>query len=241
MTTCVINPQRNQGEPRLSPAGILAVNPSDTAAFHDLAKHYDLHRAFLFNSELHTGKELFLAGPAVGAPMAVLCLEKLIALGATRIILYGWCGSLVPSLSIGDLFVPTECLSEEGTSSHYPYSANLAVDDSLSLNLCTALSLKGHQPKQGPIWTTDAVYRETRDKVDRYGAQGVMAVDMEYAALRAVAIFRSVRLAAVFMVSDTLYQQEWTPKFQQKTFRAASKKLLGQLCAMIQSSELGTI
>jgi len=241
MSTCVINPQRNQGEPLLAPAGILAVNPSDTAAFHNLSKRHDLRRTFLFNSELYAGAEFFLAGPAVGAPMAVLCLEKLIALGATRIILYGWCGSLVPSLSVGDLFVPTECLSEEGTSSHYPYSAHLVVDASLSLDLCKALSLHGHQPKQGPIWTTDAVYRETRDKVYRYGAQGVMAVDMEYAALRAVATFRSVRLAAVFMVSDTLYQQEWTPKFQQKTFRAASKNLLGQLCALLQSSELGTI
>jgi len=241
MTTCVINPQRNPGEPRLSPAGILAVNPSDTTAFHDLGKRYDLQRAFLFNSELYAGSEFFLSGPAVGAPMAVLCLEKLIALGATRIILYGWCGSLVPSLDVGDLFVPTECLSEEGTSRHYPHPGHPAIDDSLSLELCNALSTLGYQPKQGLIWTTDAVYRETRDKVRRYGAQGVMAVEMEYAALRAVANFRGVRLAAVFMVSDTLYQQEWTPKFHKKTFRAASKNLLGQLCAMLQSSGLVTI
>ncbi|MBV5317540.1 MAG: nucleoside phosphorylase [Desulfobulbaceae bacterium] len=240
MTTCVINPQWNKGEPRLSPAGILAVNPSDSTVFPELAKRHGLQRAFLFNAGLYSGDALFLAGPAVGAPMAVICLEKLIALGATRIVLYGWCGSLIPSLRVGDLFVPTGCLSEEGTSSHYPPPAH-PFDESFSLALCNALSTKGYQTKRGAIWTTDAVYRETRDKVQRYGTQGLMAVDMEYAALRAVAAFRGVSLAAVLLVSDELYHQEWTPRFHQKTFRTESKNLIDQLCALIQSSELGTI
>ena len=48
----------------------------------------------------------FIAGPAIGAPMAVMTMEKLIALGARRIFLFGWCGSMRDSLGIGDLLLP---------------------------------------------------------------------------------------------------------------------------------------
>ncbi len=169
--------------------------------------------------------------------MATICLEKIIALGATDIILYGWCGSLSPSLRMGDVFLPTSALSEEGTSSHYSQSAT-TFDDSLSVVLREKLTAQGHNPKQGPIWTTDAVYRETREKVRRYSSDGILAVDMEYSALRAVASFRQVRLAAVMLVSDELYHAEWTPRFVDKSFRAASKQILAKLCALISTQEV---
>lgn len=237
MTICVINPQRIKGEPRLPSVGILAVNPSDTSCFPVLAKRYDLQRHFLFNSNLYCGKALFLAGPAVGAPMAAICLEKIIALGATRIILYGWCGALLSALRLGDIFVPTSALSEEGTSAHYQHSA-APQDDSLQMRMIAALTTWGFKPKQGPIWTTDAVYRETMEKIQRYGSQGVMAVDMEYAAIRAVASFRHVSLTAVMLVSDELFHQEWASQIAHKSFRADSKNLLDRLCAFIQSGEV---
>lgn len=237
MTSCVIDPQRNQGEPHLAATGILAVNPSDCRHLPVLARSYDLQRTFLFNAQLYTGRSLFLAGPAVGAPMAAICLEKLIALGATRILLYGWCGSLVPALRINDLFVPTGVLSEEGTSGHYPPPAT-TPDDSWSQALCTALATLGRPPKQGEIWTTDAVFRETRDKVRRYGAAGIMAVDMEYGALRSVAAFRQVSLAAVLLVSDELFHHQWSPVFQQKSFRSDSKNLLDRLCTLLHNQPM---
>ena len=100
------------------------------------------------------------------------------------------------------------------------------------------LTTKESSPKQGAIWTTDAVYRETRDKVANYASQGIKAVDMEYAALKAVAGFRHVSFAAVMLVSDELFHQEWTPRFVQKSFRSDSKKILDRLCALIPFSEV---
>ncbi len=169
--------------------------------------------------------------------MAVMCLEKIIALGATRIILYGWCGSLVPMLRISDLFVPTRVVSEEGTSRHYPPSA-LSADDFFQAVLVNTLTAWEYPVKRGPIWTTDAVYRETKEKIQRYGSEGIMAVDMEYAALRAVASFRCVSLAAVMLVSDELYHQKWSSRIAHKSFRADSKNLIDRLCAFIQSGEV---
>ena len=237
MSTCLINPQRGKGEPQLPPTGVLAVNPSDASCFAALAKERLLKKFFLFNAQLYSNQNLFLAGPAVGAPMAVLCLEKLIALGARRIVVYGWCGSLSADLRVGDLFLPTAGLSEEGVSRHYPAVDGCPDDATLRLSLGEALKRYDYRAQSGPIWTTDAVYRETREKVARYGGQGIMAVDMEYTALRAVAAFRQVNLAAVMMVSDELFHPEWAPQFQYKKFRADSQRLLATLCAILSTGE----
>lgn len=234
MSTCLINPVRHRGEPNLPTHGILAVNPSDRASFAALAKECFLHRHGLFNAELYCNDRLFLAGPAVGAPMAVLCLEKLIALGARRIVLYGWCGSLAQSLRIGDLFMPTDALSEEGTSAHYQPTP-LPIVDTLHRDLLKALIGLGHAPRQGMIWTTDAVYRETREKVASLGARGILAVDMEYAALRTVAAFRGVSLAAVLLVSDELSGAAWRSGYGQPAFRRQSRTLLAQLATLLSS------
>jgi hypothetical protein len=52
-----------------------------------------------------------IASP-MGAPMAVMLLEQLIALGARRLLYLGFCGALVPSYRIGDLFLPLHAIRE---------------------------------------------------------------------------------------------------------------------------------
>ncbi len=125
----VINPSREKGEPELPAAGMLLINPADTVTALRLAKNRGGRQHFLFNSRLphipaaEAAESFFMAGPAVGAPMAVLTLEKLIALGARRIIVYGWCGSLRETLRTGDILLPTWARSDEGTSAHYPLNS----------------------------------------------------------------------------------------------------------------------
>jgi len=58
-------------------------------------------------------------------------------------------------------------------------------------------------------WTTDAVFRETRTRVDRRVAEGCVVVDMEASALIAVARHRGVRLAHLLFAGDSLAGQEW--------------------------------
>ena len=232
MSSCVIDPGQSRGEAALPPIGVFAVNPSDRPSFAPLARELGLRRQRLFHAELYAGERLFLAGPAVGAPMAVICLEKLIALGARRIVLYGWCGSLTPTLRIGDCLMPTDALSEEGTSAHYQ-PAPAPVTDGLHEKLRAGLISLGHVPREGPIWTTDAVYRETRDKVAAYGARGILAVDMEYAALRTVAGFRGVSLAAVLLVSDELFAPVWQSGYDRPSFRHRSRTLLADFATLL--------
>jgi uridine phosphorylase len=239
-TTCMLNPEQASSDPKLPATGILAVNPSDAHCLSEYAKQASLKRYFIFNSTLYCSDALFLAGPAVGAPMAVLCLEKLIALGAKKIILYGWCGSLREKLHSMDILVPTSGLSEEGTSRHYQPggSGDIIPSTTLRNRLCRILTDTLVEFQQGPLWTTDAPYRETREKVTDYAAQGIYGVDMEYSALCTVAAFRKVHLAAVMLVSDELQKSPWKPHYSFKAFKKRSRELLTLLCDAARSDNV---
>jgi uridine phosphorylase len=171
------------------------------------------------------GKPITLAGPAPGAPYAVMILEKLIALGAQNVIALGWCGSLRPEVRIGDLIVPDSAYSEEGTSAHYPMAEPeprpAAALYRTIKNLLNAAGLKFHH---GRVWTTDAIYRETRGKVQAYGAQGMLAVEMEISALFTVARYRKVALAGMLVVSDELFTFTWRHGLREDHFHRSRRQ-----------------
>jgi len=160
-----------------------------------------------------------MIGPALGAPAAVMALERCAAQGVRHVVVVGVAGSLRPEVKIGDFLLPTSAKSEEGTSAFYQpdqfpplagEKALAAVEDTMK-NAC----LNYHR---GPVWTMDAFYRETKDKVKRYGDQGILAVEMELAALFTVARFRGVELAALLVISDELASLSWKPGWVNPTF-----------------------
>lgn len=241
----VINPSREKGEPELPAAGMLLINPADTVTALRLAKNRGGRQHFLFNSRLahipaaEAAESFFMAGPAVGAPMAVLTLEKLIALGARRIIVYGWCGSLRETLRTGDILLPTWARSDEGTSAHYPLNSRPESHAATRQLLADGLAAKGLTVCTGPVWTTDAPYRESIAEVNCLGGQGILGVDMEYGALVAAATFRKVELAAALLVSDELWSGTWRPGFRSKDFKKKGSKILhflADFCAGLQAS-----
>lgn len=213
--------------------GLLVLNAGEAGYGMQLARLKQGRQHFLYNSKLYVinnaGKSFFIAGPAVGSPMAVMVLEKLIALGAKRLIVYGWCGSLSDKLHIGDILLPTWALSEEGTSVHYPLAEKAVSSKKMRDFLLSRLNKTANKIVEAPIWTTDAPYRETREKVYRYGSQGILGVDMEYGALCTVALFRGVEMAAVMLVSDELAPDVWRPGFKSKSFKKDSQKILNNL------------
>jgi len=157
----------------------------------------------------------------IGAPAAVTVLEEMIALGVRTILVVGTGGSLQPRLPIGSYVVPTSAIREEGTSFHYaPAGADLAPDPALARALAEAVVARGGAVSFGPVWTTDAPYREMRTKVAAYGAMGALAVEMEASALFALARLRGVRLALLLAISDELFH-EWRPGFRAAELHAA--------------------
>ncbi|MGQ9652619.1 MAG: nucleoside phosphorylase [Thermodesulfobacteriota bacterium] len=164
-------------------------------------------------------QEVGLAGWAMGAPMAVYLMERLIALGARWIVGVGSCGSLQPHLRIGDVILPTGASIEEGTSAHYRgEDVTTAPDPAILGALRAALMAQGVDPALGPIWTTDAPFRETVQKVTRYRDEGLLAVEMEASALMTVASFRRVGFCSLLVVSDELGDLKWRRGFTDPLF-----------------------
>jgi uridine phosphorylase len=236
----IINPIKDKGDPELPPTGLLLVNPMEANTGMRIAEARNGEKHFLFNSNLaviNVPGPVFIAGPSVGAPMAVLTLEKLIALGAKRVIVYGWCGSLNNSMKIGDVLLPSWAVSAEGTSAHYPLTCRPESHLHTRQVLYENLTEHGLKVLSGPVWTTDAPYRESIEQVHKLGEQGVLGVDMEYAALAAAAAYRNIELTAVMLVSDELNSRTWDPGFNTKEFKKTSKIILDLLVEFCQKTD----
>ena len=233
----MIRPFKGKKDPDVERDAIMVMIPSELQFLVQASKaeelsFSDMNLYHLYRANKGPHAPFTLAGPCLGAPQAVIAMEKLIVLGAKRIWVLGWCGSLQPDLTIGHLIIHTGAVSEEGTSNHYPVS-NRLPESTTALNrmLEEALIQQSLPFSRGSVWTTDALYRETPDKVKTYQDQGILAVEMEISALMTVALYRSVAMAGLLVVSDELFQPKWRPGFSnpllKKSSRAAGKVLLG--------------
>ncbi|MHB8067539.1 MAG: nucleoside phosphorylase [Desulfobaccales bacterium] len=219
----LINPTREPGEAAVAPRVILAFTRPDYQNLCRLS-HAAGPPRYLFDCAVHEGswegKDLTVVGPALGAPYAVMILERLIALGAKVVLALGWCGSLQSRVQVGSLVIPTTAVGSDGTSPHYLAAPGQPAPDPQLCGLLQARMEAAEIPwHAGAIWTTDAFYRETVALVSRHQAQGVLGVDLELAALFAVGQFRQVAVAGLLVVSDELAELTWRPGFHTPAFK----------------------
>lgn len=155
--------------------------------------------------QLHGFENTAVLSQCVGAPLAVLALEKLIASGAQEVIILGFCGALNEEIDIGEAVSITEAASEEGTSRHYfPKKRLFRASFPLKSRVEGTVAKHGLSFVNGSVVSTDAPYRETQSWLDRNRAGGVGFVDMETSAVFALADFHGIQAAALHLVSDKL-------------------------------------
>ena len=158
----------------------------------------------------------------IGSPAAAGLVEEMIACGMTSLIVTGAAGSLQPHAPIGTVVLPTSAIREEGTSHHYTESHVPAVPSArLVAGLEGKLREHGIEYVSGPTWTTDAIYREHRAKIERYRSAGVVTVEMELSALLTIAAYRGIECAGLFAVSDELHGSSWELGFGGEVFTRA--------------------
>ena len=226
MTTydAIVNPVKSKNTPEIGPVAVIAATEKDLFFLCDLFHFNKDDYRRLFTSRLYAQNSspdgVCLTGPGIGAPYAAMMLETLVSWGAHRIIFIGWCGAVSEQVKIGDIILPTAAFVDEGTSINYVEPVNGQSKPALTMVSLVEQVLEDNRVEfhSGKIWTTDAVYRETREKVERYQKQGVLAVEMEISALFSVAQFRQVELGAVLVVSDELSSLKWRPGFKDKRF-----------------------
>lgn len=162
-----------------------------------------------------TKKEIgVLAKFGIGAPVVATLMEELIAFGAKKFISIGEAGTLQKTLKIKDVVVCNRAIRDEGTSYHYlKHSKYAYASKELTKKIEECLQKLGQKYIVGTSWTIDAPYRETIAEAKQYQREGVATVEMEAAALFAVAKYRNVEIGAIFTISDSLAELQWKPKF----------------------------
>jgi uridine phosphorylase len=149
------------------------------------------------------GDRVGIVARTIGGPYAVLVAEQLAASGARVILGLTSAGQVSPGLRIPSLVVSSAALRDEGTSYHYlPAAETVHCDANLTAALQEELCGLGLPVVTGPVWTTDAPYRETSQQLERHAANGILAVEMQAASLFAFGAARGIRCAVVAHVTN---------------------------------------
>jgi uridine phosphorylase len=155
------------------------------------------------------GRTVGIVGCAVGAPFAVLIAEQLFASGCRLLLSVTSAGQIAPSGRPPYFVIIDRALRDEGTSYHYaPPSEYSHADASLLATAVAALKGTKQSVMVGSSWTTDAPFRETADAIAAARSKGVLAVEMEAAALYAFARAAGVAVLCLAHVTNTMGQTE---------------------------------
>ena len=221
-------PEKYQGEPVMHPEDTIAmrkrfgkfpkVNAPDGLILclkndlpHQLRWRVPVQKAGRIMGDFYLvrstrGRVGVLSNFGIGAPVVASLTEEMIAWGVKRFIILSWGGALQTSLNVGDVVIPERAIRDEGVSHHYlPTDKFIQADAELTEKLKKNLL----HTTIDSTWTTDAPYRETRDEIMQYQAEGIQVVEMEIAALFALAKARDVQASAVVVAADKLANLTW--------------------------------
>jgi uridine phosphorylase len=147
---------------------------------------------------------------APGAALTAVVMEDMIASEVTSFIGVGTLGAIQSFIGTGDLIVPSLAVRDEGTSHHYLPKENVARPSRKTfkniVDSCEKSGLKQYGLKHyvGPIWTTDAPYRETRSKIRHFKREGVLGVDMETSVIFSLGMYRRVETGCILVAGENL-------------------------------------
>jgi uridine phosphorylase len=159
----------------------------------------------------YDGRQLTICSTGIGSPSAAIAVEELAAVGDETFLRVGTCGALQSDVAIGDMIVATAAAKDEGTTERYeedtvPAAANY---DCLSALVAAAEDREGEgggAVHVGPVATDDAFYAETDAYVTDWEAAGLLAVEMEAAAIFALARRKGLSAGAICTVDGNLVE-----------------------------------
>lgn len=198
--------------------GKYCILPGDPGRCADIARHFDDARFVSSNREytVYTGtllgEKVSVVSTGIGGPSASIAMEELANLGAHTFVRTGTCGGIAQQVCSGDLVIATGAVRMDGTSREYAPLEFPAVSDFQVLTALTeAADLSGRHWHAGVVQCKDSFYGqhspermpvsgELQYKWEAWKRLGVLASEMESAALFTVAASRGVRCGAVFHV-----------------------------------------
>lgn len=169
-----------------------------------------LYPVKIYRTTLYKKDLTVVCPPGCGGPVAGALIEELIALGCRKLVACGSAGCLQSELKKESVVIPSGAIRDEGISFHYlPPSRTITADPAVVAKLAAVLARHNIKYEVGLNWTTDAPYRETRQKVARRKKEGCLTVEMEFAAMLAVAHFRRIPFGQYLLAGDDVGADEW--------------------------------
>jgi uridine phosphorylase len=187
----------------LDPDGDIVRRLKTTGQAH-LAKDWPCYHTELYTFAIGV-QVAGIVGREVGAPFAVLIAEELFASGCDLLISMTSAGQITPAAKLPYFVVIDRALRDEGTSYHYvPPSEYSEANSELIARARRALKANGVNVITGACWTTDAPFRETEEAIAAARSKGILAVEMEAAALYAFARARNKKVLCLAHVTNTM-------------------------------------
>ncbi|MCM1308821.1 MAG: nucleoside phosphorylase [Butyrivibrio sp.] len=147
----------------------------------------------------------------VGCPACAGNLDLFNAMGITKVMFCGGGGVLDKNIEVGQLLVVDGAIRDEGFSYHYIEPAKYIYTDlGTTEKIIRYLEDNSVPYIRGLTWTTDAIFRETHDKIALRKAEGAKIVEMEQAGCIAVSQFRGFKYGALIYGGDDVSQDEWS-------------------------------
>jgi uridine phosphorylase len=191
----------------------LALIPGDPGRVDRIAGHCDEAETVAENREYtlvnasYGGRDLTICSTGIGCPSAAIAVEELSAVGVETFVRVGTIGALQRGIEIGDMIVATGAAKNEGTSRRYEAIEYPAVPDYEVLSaLVAAAEANDEAVHVGPIATDDAFYAETDEHVHDWEEAGLLAVEMEAAAVFSLARRKGLRAGAICTVDGNLVE-----------------------------------
>ena len=203
--------RRQRGRPDLAVPAVCLLDPDGDIVRHLTAtgqatEHpgWACYHTTLWTFDL-AGTEIGVIGCAVGASFAVLLAEQLAVSGCELLVSVTSSGSITRDAEPPYFVIIDRALRDEGTSHHYlPPGRWSDAPSHLVGRLAGQLSGLAQPVVTGSTWTTDAPYRETPDAIVYAESLGIVAVEMEAAALYAFAQVRGFDVVCVAHVTNTM-------------------------------------
>ena len=198
--------------------GRYCILPGDPGRCEEIARYFDRPAHVQSNREFTTytgtllGEQVSVVSTGIGGPSAAIAMEELCNLGADTFVRVGTCGGIALEVQSGDVVVATGAVRMEGTSREYAPIEFPAVPHYQVLTaLVQAAQDLGKAWKAGVVQCKGSFYGhhsprrmpvsyELEEKWEAWKRLGVLASEMESAALFTVAAARGVRCGSVFHV-----------------------------------------
>lgn len=158
----------------------------------------------------YVNSQIFIVHGIVGCPACGTLLETLIGLGIEKVMFCGGGGVLDKNIKVGEMLLVEGAIRDDGLSYQYVPADRIILSNKKVLKIMEEYFIKEQLPYiKGLVWTTDALYRETKSRILARKNEGAKIVEMEQAGCIAISQFRNIDFGGIIYGGDDVSQEIW--------------------------------